>query len=171
MEENQVQTPAADKPLLFSGSFLCIVFFLTFFSVFGINWLSALLFAALSVSVIRHLCQNEPGKDLACTASALLLILWSVRQKKLKEAYAMLWVLIGVMLLGISLFPSVLRLISQYIGIFYPPATLFLLLLCGVITILFQYSLLLSRNQERISRLAQEVALLKNEIENLKKQK
>lgn len=101
----------------------------------------------------------------------LLLILWSVRQKKLKEAYAMLWVLIGVMLLGISLFPSVLRLISQYIGIFYPPATLFLLLLCGVITILFQYSLLLSRNQERISRLAQEVALLKNEIENLKKQK
>lgn len=101
----------------------------------------------------------------------LLMILWSVRQKKLKEAYAMLWVLIGVMMLGVSVYPVVLHWISRYIGIVYPPATLFLLLLCGVIMILFQYSLLLSRNQERISRLTQEVALLKNEIENLKKQK
>ena len=77
MVENQVQTPAADKPQLFSGTFLSIVFFLTYFSVFGINWLSALLFAALSVSVIRHLCQNEPGKGLACTASARLQIIKS----------------------------------------------------------------------------------------------
>ena len=101
----------------------------------------------------------------------LLLILWCVRQKKLKEAYAMLWVLIGMVMLGVSIYPSVLRWISQYIGIKYPPATLFLLILCGVIVILFQYSLLLSRNQEKISRLIQEVALLKNEIENLKKKK
>ena len=98
----------------------------------------------------------------------LLLILWSVRQKKLKEAYAILWVLIGLMLLGISLFPSVLHLISQHIGIVYPPATLFLLLLCGVIAILFQYAQLLSKNQERISRLTQEIALLKQELASLK---
>ena len=101
----------------------------------------------------------------------LLLILWSVRQKKLKEAYAMLWILIGVMMLGVSFYPNVLRWVSQYIGIVYPPATLFLLLLCGVVVILFQYSLLLSRNQEKISRLTQEIALLKNELEKLKKEK
>ena len=109
--------------------------------------------------------------SLAGSIVFLALILWSVRQKKFMEAYAMLWLLIGVMMLFVSFYPSVLRLISSYIGIMYPPATLFLLLLCGVIVILFQYSLLLSRNQERISRLTQEVALLKNEIEKLKKKK
>ena len=101
----------------------------------------------------------------------LLMILWSVRQKKLKEAYALLWLVTGIGMLVISVFPALLHYISELVGIFYPPATLFLLLLCGVIMILFQYSLLLSRNQEKVSRLAQEIALLKNELEKLKKQK
>lgn len=101
----------------------------------------------------------------------LLIIILCVRQKKLKEAYAMLWLLSGMIMLAIAIFPNVLRIISKLIGIVYPPATLFLLLLSGVIVILFQYSLLLSRNQEKISRLAQEIALLKNEIEKLKKEK
>lgn len=99
----------------------------------------------------------------------LLLILWSVRQQKLKEAYAMIWLLIGFVMIIFSVFPNILHVISRCIGIVYAPATLFLCLLCGVIMILFQYSLLLSKNQERISRLAQEIALLKNELEKLKK--
>ena len=66
---------------------------------------------------------------------------------------------------------ALLRYISEQAGVSYPPAMLFLLLLCGVIMLLFQYSLILSRNQEKISRLAQEISLLKNELEKLKKQK
>ena len=101
----------------------------------------------------------------------LIIILWSVRQKKLKEAYAMLWLMTGAGMLAVSIVPNILHWISRLLGIVYPPATLFLLLLCGVIVILFQYSLLLSRNQERISRLTQEIALLKNELEKLKRDK
>lgn len=101
----------------------------------------------------------------------LLLILWSVRQKRLQEAYAILWLLIGIMITAVSLNINFLRTISELIGIQYPPATLFLLLLCGVIVILFQYSLLLSKNQARISRLTQEIALLKQELEKLKEKK
>lgn len=101
----------------------------------------------------------------------LLIILWSVRQKKLKEAYALLWLLIGSCMFVIAAVPALLRYISELVGVLYPPAMLFLLLLCGVIMLLFQYSLILSRNQEKISRLAQEISLLKNELEKLKKQK
>lgn len=101
----------------------------------------------------------------------LAIILICVRQKKLQEAYAMLWLLIGVIMLILAIVPNVLRSISKLIGIVYPPATLFLLLLCGMLVILFQYSLLLSRNQEKISRLAQEIALLKHELEKQKKEK
>lgn len=98
----------------------------------------------------------------------MMIILWHVRQQKLKEAYAILWIAIGLGMNVLSVWTGGLYIISDYIGIVYPPATLFLLLMCGLILILFQYSLLLSRNQERISRLAQEMAVLKNELERLK---
>lgn len=101
----------------------------------------------------------------------LLIILYTVRQKKLKEAYAILWIFSGIIMLILSVWTDCLRLISNLIGIFYPPATLFLFLLCGIILILFQYSLLLSKNQERISRLAQEISILKAEIEELRKKR
>ena len=101
----------------------------------------------------------------------LAIVLWSVRQKKLKEAYSLLWLFTGMILLFVSIWPRSLHLVSEWIGIVYPPATLFLLLLCGIILILFQYALLLSRNQEKISRLAQEIALLKQELEKLKEKK
>lgn len=99
----------------------------------------------------------------------LLILFLCVRQKLLKEAYAIFWLFFGVLMLVLSIWTDCLRKISEMVGIVYPPATLFLFLLCGTVMILFQYSLLLSRNQERISRLAQEVALLRNEIEKLQK--
>ena len=101
----------------------------------------------------------------------IFIILWQVRQKKIKEAYSLLWLLIGIGMVVLSLWSNCLRAISGWIGIFYPPATLFLLLLCGIILILFQYNLIMSRNQERISRLSQEIALLRRELEELKKDK
>ena len=101
----------------------------------------------------------------------LLIIFYTVRQKKLKEAYAILWIFSGIIMLVLSVWTNCLRVISDLIGIVYPPATLFLFLLCGIILILFQYSLLLSKNQERICRLAQEVSLLKAEIEELRKKR
>ncbi len=110
--------------------------------------------------------------QIICTVGSicfLAMIFFSVRQKKLKEAYAILWIFSGLIMLVLSVWTDCLRKISDLIGIIYPPATLFLFLLCGIILILFQYSLLLSKNQERISRLAQEIALLKAEIEEMRK--
>lgn len=101
----------------------------------------------------------------------IVLVLHTVRQKKLKEAYALLWLATGFVMLFFSVFINSLRYISELIGIVYPPATLLLMLLGGSILIMFQYALILSRNQEKISRLTQEIAILKNELEKLKNQK
>src|SRR5574344_1918878 len=95
----------------------------------------------------------------------IAIIINCVRKKLLKEAYALLWLLTGGLLVLVSVWTDLLRLISRRIGIVYPPATLFLLLIAGMLLILFQYSLLLSKNQERIMRLAQEVALLREKLE------
>ena len=63
----------------------------------------------------------------------LLIIFYTVRQKKLKEAYAILWIFSGIIMLVLSVWTNCLRVISDLIGIVYPPATLFLFLLCGII--------------------------------------
>ena len=98
----------------------------------------------------------------------LLILFLCVRQKRLKEAYAILWFFFGLLMLVLSIWTECLWKVSEMVGIYYPPATLFLFLLCGTEMILFQYSLLLSRSQDRVSRLAQEIALLRNEIEKLR---
>ena len=105
---------------------------------------------------------------LAGSIVFMLIILWQVRQKKIKEAYAMLWLLAGLGMVVMAVNSKLLDVISKAMGIHYPPATLFLMLLGGCILILLQYAMLLSRSQERVSRLAQEIALLRNEIAKLK---
>ena len=107
--------------------------------------------------------------SLLATILYLVMIIWSVRQKRLKEAYALLWLFSGVVMLIVSVWPGCLQILSDWLGIYYPPVTLLLLMLGGVVLVLFQYSQLLSRNQEKISRLAQEIALLSQKIEALKK--
>ena len=101
----------------------------------------------------------------------ILIILWQVRQKKIKEAYAMLWLLAGLGMTVMAVNSKLMDVISKAIGIHYSPASLFLILLGGCILILLQYAMLLSRSQERVSRLAQEIALMRNEIDKLKKDK
>ena len=82
----------------------------------------------------------------------LFIILWSVRQKKLKEAYALLWLFIGIVMLFFSVWPSCLHLISKMIGIYYPPATLFLALLSGIVLLLFQYALIRKTTDGKVEK-------------------
>ena len=108
---------------------------------------------------------------LAGSIVFILIILWQVRQKKIKEAYAMLWLLAGLGMTVMAVNSNLMYVISKAMGIHYPPATLFFILLGGYLLILLQYAILLSRSQERVSRLAQEIALLRNEIAKLKRDK
>ena len=99
----------------------------------------------------------------------LAVVLVQVWRQRLKEAYALLWILIGAGFMVVSLFHGLLKWISDVIGIVYPPATLFLLLSAGIFLILFQYSLILSRRTEEVKRLTQELALLEERLRRLEK--
>ena len=91
----------------------------------------------------------------------LLIVLDAVRRQRLREAYALIWLMISIGMIVLSLWTDILKLISNLIGIQYPPATLFLLLIVGILLLLFQYSIVISLHNETITRLAQEIALLK----------
>jgi hypothetical protein len=100
----------------------------------------------------------------------LLFILEAVRRQRLKEAYSLLWLIMGTGFLVIGSWHRGLGVISEMIGIAYAPATLFLILIVTILLILIQFSIVLSRRAEQIKDLSQELALLSQKVEKLQKE-
>ena len=98
---------------------------------------------------------------------ALLLVLELVRRRHLREEYALLWLLTGVVLLLLSLSRPLLDTLAELTGIFYPPSALFLVALLFVLTILLHFSIVLTRLTQQNRELAQQLALLRHELEQL----
>jgi len=108
---------------------------------------------------------------LAIAGSILLFvsILFLIRQKHLKEKYSLLWLFFCIIFIVFSFWRKGLDWISDLIGVAYPPAALFLLLLMAIFFIMIEYSVIISRQSEWIKKMGQDVGLLKMEIEQLKK--
>ena len=100
-------------------------------------------------------------------ASVVLLgvIIELIRSRRLRERYALLWLLTGLVLLVLSLWRDGLNTIAGWAGVTgYPPAVLFALGLLFVIVVLLHYSTVISRLSDQNTILAQRVALLEAEL-------
>lgn len=91
----------------------------------------------------------------------LITIIELIRKKYLKEAYAIIWLIFGFLFMFFSCWREALHYISLSIGIYYPPAMLFLLLIVAITLILIQFSVVISKQNDQIRTLTQEIALLK----------
>ena len=107
---------------------------------------------------------------LSIIGSVLLLafILELLRKRKLREEYSLLWLGGGVLFLVLSLWRDLLTQLSFALGIAYPPAALFLVLIMGAYLMLLHFSLVFSAMSEKTKAMAQEIALLKLELERLR---
>ena len=108
---------------------------------------------------------------LAILGSVLffIFILAQIRSKRIKEEYSLLWLLFSALFIILSIWRDGLSIISSVVGIAYPPAALFLLLIMAELVILIQFSVLISRLSERNKTLVQEISLVKLELEKVKK--
>jgi hypothetical protein len=98
------------------------------------------------------------------TVLALAFILRLVRRRQLAGKYAMLWTAVAAFLGVLAIWPGLLTSISEFVGVYYPPA-LFLLITTGFLFIIvIQFSWELSRNEDRTRTLAEEIALLRAEL-------
>jgi hypothetical protein len=102
---------------------------------------------------------------MAIVLFSLLFILRLVRQRKLKGKYALLWVGVGVFLLAFAIVPDVLVPIADWVGIAYEPAVFFLAAIAFLFLMVVHFSFELSRTEERTRILAEEIALLKAQVE------
>lgn len=103
--------------------------------------------------------------------SLFLFILYLVRKKKIKEEYSLLWLSSSIVFVFFSIWRDGLEYFAKLVGIAYPPAALFLILLLAVFLILIEFSINISRLTEQNKVLAQEIAILKHEMESAEARK
>ena len=94
------------------------------------------------------------------SAALLLLILEMVRQRRLLERYALLWLFSALVLLALAVWRDFLETIANTIGIVYPPNALFVIAFGFVLLLLLHFSIAVSRLADQSKVLAQRVALL-----------
>lgn len=100
--------------------------------------------------------------------TVLATVIHLLKRKKLREEYSLLWLAIALGFLGLSLWRDLLTRISFSIGIAYPPAALFLILIMGAYLLLLHYAQAISKLADKNRDLAQELGLLRAEVEALK---
>ena len=113
-----------------------------------------------------------PGTPLkvslvAVAVSLLLLgvVVELIRSRRLRERYALLWLLTGFVLLALSAWRGGLNTIAGWVGVeTYPPAVLFAVALLFVLAVLLHYSTVLSKVTDQNVILAQRVALLEQAL-------
>lgn len=106
---------------------------------------------------------------IAFAMIVFLAIFWNLRAGRMKERYAFWWILIGIAVVIISIFPGLLGWLSDRLGVEVP---LNLGLFAGGLLLLLmtlQYSVDLSRASDRERRLVEELALLDLRIQDLEK--
>ena len=96
---------------------------------------------------------------------ALAIIVNMIRKKALELRYALAWIAVGVGVLILDFFPGMMKLISKVLGIASPVNMLFFLGFCFSLIIIFVLTIAVSRMSIRIKNLAQELALLKKNVE------
>jgi hypothetical protein len=109
----------------------------------------------------------------AAIASLLLLlvVIELIRSRRLRERYALLWLLTGVVLLVLSVWRGGLNTIAGWFGISgYPPAILFAVGILFILLVLLHYSTVISRLSDQNVVLAQRLALLEERFGRERKQ-
>ena len=102
----------------------------------------------------------------AIAAFLLLVVVFElIRSRRLRERYALLWLLTGVVLLALSAWRDGLNTIAGWFGVTgYPPAVLFAVGTLFILLVLLHYSTVISKLSDQNTILAQRLALLEHEL-------
>src|SRR5436190_5474445 len=106
----------------------------------------------------------------ALTVSIVLLlaVLELVRRRKLTEEYSFLWILSSLALLALSIRREILHAAARWLGVYYPPILLVMLLIVMVFVASLCFSVIVSRQRQQIERLIEETAILSAELRELR---
>ena len=99
-------------------------------------------------------------------AAVVAIILKLQRRGGISSKYGLLWMVTSALMLVLAAAPDVADTVGGWLGVDYTPSLVFMAALGFVLVVLVQYSWELSRTEERIQVLMEEVALLRQEVES-----
>ena len=95
----------------------------------------------------------------------ILVVLELIRSGRLRERYALLWLVTGIVLTALSAWRDGLNTMAGWFGVrSYPPAVLFAVGILFILAVLLHYSTVISRLSDQNVILAQRLALLEEEL-------
>lgn len=101
----------------------------------------------------------------------LYMVIRSVLKNKMNIHFAIVWVIWGVVMVILSLFPKIVYRISNLIGVQIPVNAVFLIMIFLLYCLTFYVYFILSKYNENLINLNYEVASLKKKIIDLEKEK
>jgi hypothetical protein len=92
-----------------------------------------------------------------------------MRRQRLREKYAVFWALVAVLTLLVAAFPGVLTWTSGLLGVAVPANLLFFMASMLLLVVSVQHSSELGRLEDRTRTLAEEVGLLRLELDGIRR--
>ncbi|MGU3358448.1 DUF2304 domain-containing protein [Microbacterium sp. M4A5_1d] len=105
---------------------------------------------------------------IAFAIVVLAIIIGLLLKRQLREKYATLWLIIGLALLVISVFPGLLLQLTEVLGVEVPANLIFALSIVLLVGVALHLSWELSRAEDEIRRLAEESAILRTDLDELR---
>lgn len=104
---------------------------------------------------------NVYTTSIVFSVAFLIVVIELVRKNKLQERYCILWIFMSIILLILSTTPVIFEAVAGWLDIKNPPSLLFLFGLVYLLIYNLHITTVISKQSEKITRLAQEMALLK----------
>lgn len=113
---------------------------------------------------------NSKQQIFAIITTSVLIILIGVliKRRKLREEFALLWLITGIGIMAMVIGYPLLEMISKLIGAVVPTTTLFLFAFLFIILISISFSVRFSRIADQMQGMITEMAFLRKELEDLK---
>ena len=94
----------------------------------------------------------------------VLFVLNEVRKNKFAIIESFFWLCGSIIILILSIFPSIINWLAAIINIYYPPSLLFILSILFLLFISFRSSKMISINSDKIIELGQRIAIIEEEL-------
>jgi hypothetical protein len=99
----------------------------------------------------------------------ILVVLFELlRRRHLREKYAVMWALVAVGVLVLTIFPGLLTVASDLVGVDVPANLLFFLASLVLMVLTLQHSYELGRLEDKTRTLAEELAIVRMELDELR---
>ncbi|WP_104089463.1 DUF2304 domain-containing protein [Arthrobacter sp. GMC3] len=99
--------------------------------------------------------------------TVVLLVLDMLRRKKIREKYAALWLVVGMAMLILAVFPRLLEFVAQALYVQVPSNLLFALSIVLALGVCLHLSWEISVVEDETRILAEEAAILRAQLEKL----